>query len=72
MNDKMKSLLAQAGFCFWEDEPWGPGEGKIDWSLNYDVEIVSLINMVVEDCLSDLEANVAFSRIKLRNKFGVK
>ena len=29
MNERIKLLAEQAGFCMWTDEEWNPGDVKI-------------------------------------------
>lgn len=50
MNDKLKQLAEQAGFVLWGDEDWNPGE-TIDWSSNYDAEMVKYTELVVRESL---------------------
>jgi hypothetical protein len=64
-------LIEQAGFSFWQDEPWGPGENRVDWSMNYDEEIQELIRLVVNECIDMLDVNTAWSAIRLRKRFGL-
>jgi len=33
MNNRILELLKEAGFVFWQNEPWGPGPGRVDWSM---------------------------------------
>lgn len=54
MNDRIKELTKQAGFCFWEDEPWGPGEDQIDWGCDYTKELDTLIKLIINECVDVL------------------
>ena len=49
MNDRIISLLVEAGFVFWQNEPWGPGPGRVDWSSNYDKEIWDFVKLLTEE-----------------------
>lgn len=40
---KLQKLLVDSGFVFWEDESWGPGEGRIDWGCDYTEEFESFL-----------------------------
>lgn len=55
MNNEIKQLAEQAGFTFWEDEEWNPGE-IIDWASNYDREIVKYTELVVTDVFDRIKA----------------
>jgi len=46
MNEVIKKLAKEAGFVFWGKEPWGPGEGHIDWSSNYDKELAKFAELL--------------------------
>ena len=46
MSPDIKELAKKAGFVFWGKEPWGPGEGNIDWSSNYDKELKKFAKLV--------------------------
>lgn len=55
MNDQIKKLLTEAGFCFWQDEEWGPGPNYIDWSNNYDKELDFFCKLIINKCAEKLE-----------------
>ena len=44
----MKNLLEKAGFVFWGDEHWGPGEGEIDWANDYTDEFKVFTKLLLE------------------------
>ena len=46
MDPKIRKLAKKAGFVFWGKDPWGPGEGYIDWSCNYDKELVKFAELL--------------------------
>ena len=50
MNERIRQLAEQAGFVLWDDEMWGPGKGHVDWSTNYDDELVKYTNLVIQMC----------------------
>ena len=56
MNDKIRELLVESGFCFWTGEEWGPGAGKgkceqpVDWGSNYDKELDRFVELLVREC----------------------
>ena len=45
-TDKIKELAKEAGFIFWSDEEWRPMSGLIDWSCDYDDELVKFYHLV--------------------------
>lgn len=49
MNERIKELAQESGFVFWGDESWGPGKGHIDWSSNYDEELVKFAELLKEE-----------------------
>ena len=52
MNDRIRELAEQSGFVFWVDEEWNPRD-SIDWTSNYDQEIVKYTKLVVRQSLVD-------------------
>jgi hypothetical protein len=46
MDPKIRKLAKKAGFVIWGDAPWGPGKGHIDWSCNYDEELVKFAELL--------------------------
>jgi hypothetical protein len=55
MNEHIKRLAEQAEFQFWEDEPWGPGPGHIDWAPDYSREFEKFVELLVKDCANTVE-----------------
>ena len=50
MNDRIRELLVQSGFCFWADEEWGPGPGKVSWDCDYEKEFDKFVELLVQEC----------------------
>ena len=50
MNERIKKLAQESGFVFWGNEAWGPGEGNIDWSCDYDQEFKKFAHLIVLEC----------------------
>ena len=54
MNERIKQLALDAGFVFWNDEPWGPASAVpsdcIDWSSNYDKELLLYTDLIIQMC----------------------
>ena len=74
MNDKIRELLVESGFCFWADEEWGPGPGKVSWDCDYEKEMEKFAILIIRECISIAEGTrydgkVVASRIKFN--FGV-
>lgn len=48
MNERIRELAIQAGFEFWQDEPW-----NIDWSSRYDAsyddEFIKFAELLIQD-----------------------
>ena len=67
MHDKtpMKDFLEKAGFVFWGAEPWGPGEGEIDWACDYTDEFKKFAELLMahieKTCQTVQEADVLAS-----------
>lgn len=55
MNEKIRELAKQAGFIFWEDEPWKPEGAQIDWSCQYDDDFIRYSHLLVGDIRSLLD-----------------
>ena len=55
MNPKVKLLAEQAGFMFWENEPWRPDNVIIDWSSNYDNELQEFVKLIVQECITVMQ-----------------
>ena len=51
MNDKIRELLVESGFCFWADEEWGPGPGKVSWDCDYEKEMEKFVELLVREHL---------------------
>ena len=75
INNKIKGLAKKAEFVFWKDEAWGPGEGHIDWSSNYDIELNKFAELIVREC-ADFVAAGEFgdsgTAKELKEHFGVE
>ena len=50
MNDRIRELLVESGFCFWADEEWGPGPGKVSWDCDYEKEFDKFVELLVKEC----------------------
>ena len=69
LYNKTMELARQADFAFWEGEAWGPPEvNAIDWSSDYDAEIVELVRLTVRECAQLAGAD---SRTKILERFGM-
>lgn len=55
MNEKVKKLAEKAGFVFWDDEDYNPGE-FIDWASNYDREFIDYTDILVKDVFEQIKA----------------
>lgn len=50
MKENIEQLAEAAGFCFWKDEHWGPGPGKVDWSVDYADELEKFAELLIKEC----------------------
>lgn len=50
-------MAEEAGFEFWENEPWKPQDQLIDWSSNYDKELEKFGKLIINDVAKWLKAN---------------
>ena len=75
MNPIIKELAEEAGFCFWENEEWGPGPGHIDWGGDYDKEFQKyseyLIAHLTQRLLNDGFINIPIA-CQIREEYGSK
>ncbi len=55
MNERIKELADQAGFSLWTDEAWKPEGAIIDWSCNYDLELEKFAELIVRECLNQID-----------------
>ena len=49
MNDKIRELMVESGFCFWADEEWGPGPEKVSWDCDYEKEMERFVELLEND-----------------------
>lgn len=50
----VQELAGKAGFIRWEDELWSPGPGKIDWSNDYEKELIKFYRLAIEEAYKEL------------------
>jgi hypothetical protein len=48
-NNRILELLKESGFVFWQNESWGPGAGRVDWSNDYDREIWDFVKLLTDE-----------------------
>ena len=51
MNKRIREIAEKAGFVFWENEEWGPGPDKIDWSADYEREFELFVELLVDEII---------------------
>ena len=49
-GDNILALAEEAGFCMWGNESHKPEGATIDWSCNYDEELVKFAELIVREC----------------------
>jgi len=73
MNERIKKLAQESGFVFWGNEAWGPGEGHIDWSCDYDKELTKFVELIVNECAEIADTAEPFLASDLiKQHFGVE
>ena len=53
----LDDLIKQAGFVLWQDEAYRPPGALVDWSSNYDQEVLELVRLVVQQCARTAHVN---------------
>jgi len=71
MKKKIKKLAKKAGFVIWDDSSWGPGEGNIDWSCDYDKELTKFAQLIVKECAGVAHGSDTPSK-DIKEHFGVE
>ena len=72
MNERIKKLAEQAGFCMWTDEEWNPGD-VIDWGCRYDKEFEKFAKLIVKECADIAETAEPYKSSDLiKQHFGVE
>ena len=73
MNPVIKQLAEEAGFSFWQNESWGPGEGHIDWSSIYDKEFEKYTELLIKECAIVVFRKIGpKSALDVLNHFGIE
>jgi hypothetical protein len=65
---KTMELARRADFAFWDGESWAPELQAIDWSSDYDDQLVEIVRLTVRECA---EVASADSRTKILERFGM-
>lgn len=68
LYNKTMELARQADFAFWDGETWAPELQAIDWSCDYDRELVELVRLAVRECAEIASVD---SRVKILEHFGM-
>lgn len=50
MDNKTFELAKSAGFIMWDNEHWAPEFATVDWSCDYDEELMEFKKLVVREC----------------------
>ena len=69
MNERIKELAEKAGFVLWGNEEWGPGEGHVDWSCDYEDALVKYTELIVKECIAQCEQVAADAHAIVKSKF---
>ncbi len=68
LYNKTMELARRADFAFWDGESWAPELQAIDWSSDYDDQLVELVRLTVRECAQLAGAD---SRTKILERFGM-
>lgn len=68
LRNKTLQLARTADFVFWDGESWGPEVEAVDWSCDYDDQLVELVKLTVKECASFTDEN---TRMTIYNHFGI-
>lgn len=49
----VQELAEKAGFVRWGDELWSPGPGKIDWSSDYEKELIEFYKLAIAEAYKE-------------------
>lgn len=69
LYQRAMELARQADFQFWDGETWAPKLQAIDWSCDYDDQVVELVRLTVKTC-ANLADNTN-SRLLILESFGL-
>ena len=64
MNERIQKLIKDSGFILWEDEPWGPDRGHIDWASDYTKEMEVFVEKLVTACADHVRWSNCFTNSK--------
>lgn len=80
LYNKAMELARQADFQFWDGEPelevwdgeaWAPEFQPIDWSSDYDDQVVELVKLTVLECRQFVGDNTSVQVKKMLDHFGI-
>jgi hypothetical protein len=71
LYNKAMELARQADFVFWDGETWAPELQAIDWSSDYDDQVVELVKLVVLECRQFVGDNNSVQVKKMLDHFGI-
>jgi len=64
VNNQIKQLAEEAGFCFWSDESWKPAGAEIDWSSIYDEQFEDFLALLKRELLHMVDEGERFYEFK--------
>lgn len=72
MVKNLQPLIEEAEFALWNNESWGPGAGKIDWSCDHEEEFMKFAELLIRKCIEiDIANPDAAPGVEIANYFGV-
>jgi len=50
MNERIMEIVRKSEFAFWDSESHRPPDATVDWSSNYDRELVLFAENLIKEC----------------------
>lgn len=71
LYQRAMELARQADFEFWDGETWAPELQAVDWSCDYDDQLVELVRLTVLTCSQYVGDRDSVAVKKLLEDFGL-
>ncbi len=71
LYNKTMELARKSGFQLWDGESWAPELQAIDWSSDYDDQVVEMVKLTVLECRQFVGDNNSVQVKKMLDHFGI-